>query len=102
MFYIMRFTLSKLRDVGMLTNTGNIIDFSELNTKQSMCVINNVLQIINPKNDKDTRSLSELINQYLESDRCLGTYKNFPDVIVRQLLDQYKDKMIDLILLEDE
>lgn len=96
----MRYSLSKLRDVDIVSNTGTIIDYPELNEKQSACVINRLLHIINNKNEPN---VAAALSSYLSVSEVGRTiYHTFPEIIVRQLLDTYKVRIIDHLLLSDD
>jgi hypothetical protein len=82
-YYSMVYTLCKLRDCGLVQNSGKLTDYPELNMAQSVTVIKSLLNILN------TQSLADYIELNMSSGRSM--MKPFPDCIVYQLAAKMKD-----------
>jgi len=96
-------TVSQLRDVGLVDNGGNIIDYPGLSISQCSVVIKDILAILN-KNFDGVESVISNIKSYTEDTYCDGRsmYTSFPGFIIRDLIRDYGPKMIDYMLLQDD
>jgi len=97
-------TVSQLRDIGMVDNRGAVIDFPELSVKQSALVIREILTVLNDGQDEIIARIDNNITKYMQKTSCAGRtiFTGFPQCIVREILDKYKSKMIDHLLLLDD
>ena len=101
----MYFTLSKLRNMDIINNDGNITNYTELSDKQTNIVISQLLEILNLNMDTEKKDaqITSNIDNYLEKTNCIGRtiLTTFPVFILRDILHSNKTKMIDYILLDD-
>jgi hypothetical protein len=86
---MMKISLCKLRDIGILQNDGKLHHHPDLNNKQTLHVIKYILNVINNQD----------IDDYLETNMNSGhlMYKPFPDCIVYQIIDSAKIQIKELI-----
>jgi len=102
-------TVSQLRDIGMVDNHGMVTDFPELSAVQSTFVIREILNVLNDTHatvgDSDIIAMIDNnVTKYIQKTSCAGRtiFTGFPQCIVRLVLEKYKPKMIDHLLLLDD
>lgn len=101
------FTVSQLRDIGMVDNCGVLADFPELSVGQSVLVIREILKVLNERQDTNQDTVTMIdnsITKYMQKTSCAGRtiFTGFPQCVTRTILEKYKSKMIDHLLLLDD
>jgi hypothetical protein len=103
------FTVSQLRDIGMVDNCGIVTDFPELSVAQSVLVIREILNVLNDghvegENQDTIAIIGDNITKYMHKTSCAGRtiFTGFPQCVTRIILEKYKSKMIDHLLLLDD
>lgn len=96
-------SISKLRDIGMLDQEGNVIDYPGLTEKQQCVVVRTILNILNTGASEADRVQINM-DQYLQKTQSSGRsiYSGFPDFIVKDLMSKYGPKLIDYLLLDED
>ena len=99
-------SVSQLRNVGIVDNQGEIIDYPDLSPKQRVTVIKHLLTLCNSDSVEGSHSVSLRlsIDKYLANTQSAGRtiHASFPQFILRAILLKYGQKMIDHLLLEEE
>jgi len=103
------FTVSQIRDIGMVDNCGVLTDFPELSVAQSVLVIRDILNVLNERqgvgeNQDTVAIIDNNISKYMQKTSCAGRtiFTGFPQCVTRIILEKYKSKMIDHLLLLDD
>lgn len=101
------FTVSQLRNIGMVDNCGVLADFPELSDAQSMLVIREILNVLNEQQSTSQDTVAMIdnnITKYMQKTSCAGRtiFTGFPQCVTRTILEKYKSKMIDHLLLLDD
>lgn len=81
--------MCKLRNINICQDDGRLVDYPDLNTKQTQHVLQTILDIVNRLD----------ICEYLEMNAHSGRtmYKPFPDCIVYQIIDTHRYDLEELM-----